>query len=80
MIEEESPAEMSSTVAPSFCACLTLLFINTVQREPKSTGFSANKPRDAKSAISYPRASANVWINEPQPEEHASFSIILSML
>ena len=31
-------------VAPSFCACLTDEFINTVQREPRSTGRSANKP------------------------------------
>ena len=34
----DRPAEMSSTVAPSFCACLTEEFMNTVQREPRSTG------------------------------------------
>ena len=33
-----SPAEMFSTDAPSFCACLTLEFMNTVQRLPRSTG------------------------------------------
>ena len=29
---------MFSIEAPSFCACLTLEFINTVQRLPRSTG------------------------------------------
>ena len=48
----DSPAEMSSTVAPSFWACLTEEFINTVQREPRSTGYLAMRPRWAKSAIS----------------------------
>ena len=39
--EYASPAEMSATAAPSFCACLTLEFINTVQRVPRSIGFCA---------------------------------------
>ena len=43
---------MASTGAPSFCACLTEEFINTVQREPRSTGLSAKRPSLAKSAIS----------------------------
>lgn len=30
---------MSSMEAPSFCACLTEEFMNTVQREPRSTGW-----------------------------------------
>ena len=40
----ERPAEMLSTVAPSFCACLTEEFMNTVQREPRSMGCFANRP------------------------------------
>ena len=32
------PREMFSIEAPSFCACLTEEFMNTVQREPRSTG------------------------------------------
>ena len=47
----ESPAEISSTVAPSFCACLTELFINTVHLEPRSTGLFAKFPNFAKSSI-----------------------------
>ena len=31
---------MFSIDAPSFCACLTDEFMNTVQREPRSTGWS----------------------------------------
>ena len=30
--------------APSFCACLTEEFMNTVQREPRSMGCFANRP------------------------------------
>ena len=30
--------------APSFCACLTEEFMNTVQREPRSMGCLANRP------------------------------------
>ena len=29
--------------APSFCACFTFEFINTVQRVPRSVGFLANR-------------------------------------
>ena len=47
----ERPAEMFSTVAPSFCACLTEEFMNTVQREPRSTGRSAKRPSFANSSI-----------------------------
>ena len=50
--EYASPAEISATVAPSFCACFTLEFINTVQREPRSIGFSANNATFAKSLTS----------------------------
>ena len=40
----ESPAEISSVLTPSFCACFTDEFINTVHREPKSTAFFENNP------------------------------------
>ena len=75
----DKPAEMSSTPAPSFCACFTEEFMNTVQREPKSTGCLEKSPFWENSAISYPIDRAKVSINEPQPEEHASFNIMLSM-
>ena len=48
----DRPAEMSSTPAPSFWACLTEEFMNTVQREPRSTGFSARSPSFEKVAMS----------------------------
>ncbi len=44
-----SPAEMFSMDAPSFWACLTLEFMNTVQRLPRSTGLSANRASFANS-------------------------------
>jgi hypothetical protein len=40
----ERPAEISSVLTPSFWACFTEEFINTVQREPKSTAFFAKSP------------------------------------
>ena len=48
----DRPALMFSMLAPSFWACLTELFINTVQRLPRSTGRSANRPRAANSLTS----------------------------
>ena len=51
-MEMDSPAEMSSTLAPSFWACFTLEFMNTVHREPRFTGFWVNRPSLAKSSIS----------------------------
>ncbi len=41
----------ASTVAPSFCACFTEEFMNTVQREPRSMGRSANRPSFANSSM-----------------------------
>ena len=37
----DRPAEMSSMEAPSFCACFTDEFINTVHLEPRLTGVLA---------------------------------------
>ena len=39
-------------LAPSFWACLTLEFMKTVQRLPRSTGRSAKRPSFAKSFTS----------------------------
>ena len=43
------PAEISSMLAPFFCACLTLEFIKTVQRVPRSTGCLPASPMRANS-------------------------------
>ena len=48
MTEQARPAEMSWTDAPSFWACLTLEFMNTVQRVPRSTGSLAKSASAAK--------------------------------
>ena len=65
---------MSATVAPSFCACFTLEFINTVQRVPRSIGFLAKRASFAKSRTLKFKDFAKVSIKEPQPEEQASFN------
>ena len=70
---------MFSMVAPSFWACFTLEFMNTVQRLPRSTGRSANRPSWANSFTSYPSAWAKVCRKLPQPEEQASFRKMLLM-
>ncbi len=75
----ERPADMSETSAPSFCACFTEEFINTVHLVPRLTGFLARSPNLLNSETLYPMDFANVSINEPQPEEHASLSIMLSI-
>ena len=51
-MEIDRPALISSTDAPSFWACLTLEFMNTVHREPRFTGFWVNSPSLAKLAMS----------------------------
>ena len=79
-MEMDSPAEMSSRVAPSFWACFTEEFMNTVQREPRSTGCFASRPRRANSSTGRPPAAwAKVCMKEPQPEEQASFRKMSSM-
>ena len=74
------PAEMSATSAPSFCACLTFEFIKTVQRVPRSTGALDFTASAANSAGVMCSPSAKFWMNEPQPAEHASLSVMLPML
>ena len=49
MTEYARPAEISDTSEPSFWACLTFEFINTVHLVPKSTGFFAKSASFAKS-------------------------------
>ena len=73
------PAEISSTSAPSFWACLTEEFINTVQREPSSAGDFEKIAFLAKSCVLYPKDLANVSKKEPQPDEQASFKTIESI-
>ena len=63
---------MSRTGAPSFCAWRTREFINTVQREPRSTGESDSSAARANSSISILSDFAKLWRKEPQPEEQAS--------
>ena len=65
---------MSRTSAPSFCACFTEEFMNTVQRVPRSTGDSDSMAMRAKERTSVPMVCAKVWRKEPQPEEQASFT------
>ena len=79
MTEMARPAAMSPTVAPSFCACFTREFMNTVQRLPKSTGFSAWIAVLANSETSRFRPVAKLSMKLPQPDEHASFSMIWSI-
>ena len=76
MTEMARPAAMSPTVAPSFCACFTRLFMNTVQRLPRSTGAFARMAVCAKAATSRFRPLAKLSMKLPQPEEHASFSMM----
>ena len=72
MMEKLSPAAMSGTPAPSRRHCLTLEFMNTVQRVPKSQGASEKHAMRANSATGCFSDAANASTNEPQPDEHAS--------
>ena len=65
---------MSSTAEPSFWACLTLEFMNTVQRDPRSTGRLAKSAVWTKVSRLMPRLVAKVCRKAPQPEEQASLS------
>ena len=53
--------------------------MNTVHLEPKSTGLFDFIASSTNSSIFKFKLFANVSINEPQPDEHASLSIILSI-
>ena len=52
--------------------------MKTVHLVPRSTGFFANNAFSANSSAEYPRDAAKFSIKEPHPEEHASFSMMLS--
>ena len=77
--EYDKPLEISPTVYPSFWACFILEFMNTVHLDPKSTGLLASIASFTNSFMSNFKLLANVSIKEPQPEEHASFNMILSI-
>ena len=68
---------MSAMEDPSFCACFTLEFMNTVHLVPRSTGLFDLRASSANSGTVMLTDFAYVSINEPQPEEQASFSIML---
>ena len=70
---------MSPTVAPSFCACFTREFMNTVQRLPRSTGPRAAIASAAKARTSMSMDTAKLSIKLPHPLEHASFSMMCSI-
>ena len=78
--EYASPAAISSTAAPSFCACFTLEFIKMVHRVPRSSGILDFRASSEKLLAVYPMESAKFSIKEPHPEEHASFSRMESTL
>ena len=68
---------MSPIVAPSFCACFTFEFMNTVHLVPRSTGAFAKRASVAKDCTSMFTDFAYVSMNDPQPDEHASLSMML---
>ena len=72
--EYARPAAISPTEAPSRSTCLTLEFMNTVHRVPRSQGLSAKQASRANSETSCPNVREKVSIKEPQPDEHASLS------
>ena len=53
--------------------------MNTVHRLPRLTGARAFNPYFANSSTVQPIDSANVLRKDPQPDEHASLSIMLSI-
>ena len=65
---------MSRTSAPSFWACFTEEFMNTVQRVPRSTGLVEAMAARAKARTSVPIVWAKVCRNDPHPDEHASLT------
>ena len=53
--------------------------MNTVQRLPRLTGAFDLRPSFANSETVQPMERANVSMNEPQPDEQASFSVMESI-
>ncbi|MNW60664.1 hypothetical protein D3C74_386670 [compost metagenome] len=54
--------------------------MNTVHREPRSTGWTDFRAAEANSSIPSPSAPAKLSRKEPQPAEQASFSSKLSIV
>ena len=73
-IDRHRPAAISPIGTLSRWACLTLEFIKTVQRVPKSHGAFACSAAVTKSLSGNCNCAAKVSKNEPQPEEQASLS------
>lgn len=79
IIDNDNPADISSIDAQSFYACLILLFINTVHLLPRSTGDFPLSPAAENSYIGRLSVAESVCMNDPQPDEQASFRHILSI-
>ena len=76
MIDLHNPAMISSGFLPFRCSVIILLFINTVQRLPKTAGFLDANAFFAISFVGICKEDAKFSRNEPHPEEHASFNKI----
>ena len=76
IIERQRPAMMSPGPLPRRCSETTLLFMNTVQRLPRTAGALDENASVAISSTAIPRFLAKPSRNEPQPAEHASLTTI----
>ena len=77
MIERHRPAMISFGFLPFFCSVTMLLFMNTVQRLPRSAGAFDSKAALAMLLVGMLNVDAKLSRNDPQPEEHASFTTTL---
>ena len=80
MMERQRPAMMSGDCFPFRCSVTMLLFMNTVQRLPRTAGFSAAKASFAMFSTGMCKDAAKFSRKEPQPEEQASFTTMLVMM
>ena len=80
IIERQRPAIMSSGPQPFFCSVMIVLFINTVQRLPKSAGFVERKAASAILSVGILSDEAKFSRKEPQPEEQASLRVMLVII
>ena len=71
---------MSPTVAPLFLGLLNAaVHKGRVQRLPRSTGFLARMASSAKARTSMFIETAKLSMKLPQPDEHASLSMMCSI-
>ena len=80
MMERHSPAMISSARLPFLCSVIMLLFINTVQRLPRTAGCFDENAASAISSAEMFRDEAKFSRKDPQPEEHASLTRIFVMI